>query len=103
MGAKTQHKGAGPGGGEDGVASSSCVRASGCQRDPAGQFNGGAPTGKMRGLRSYFVKRHTPLIYHHFDLLFSLLFWPGEAHGLYGPWGRKELDTTEGLSLSLHF
>ena len=67
------------------MASSSCVRASGCQSDPAGQFNGGAPAGKMRGLRSYFVKRHTPLIYHHFDLLISLLFWPGESHGLENP------------------
>ena len=23
------------------------------------------------------------------------LFWPGEFHGLYSPWGRKELDTTK--------
>ena len=23
------------------------------------------------------------------------IFWPGEFHGLYSPWGRKELDTTE--------
>ena len=23
------------------------------------------------------------------------VFWPGEFHGLYGPWGPKELDTTE--------
>ena len=28
-------------------------------------------------------------------------FWPGECHGLYSPWGRKESDTTERLSLSL--
>ena len=27
-------------------------------------------------------------------------FWPGESHGLYSPWGQKELDTTEPLSLS---
>ena len=26
------------------------------------------------------------------------VFWPGEFHGLYSPWGRKELDTTERLS-----
>ena len=26
--------------------------------------------------------------------------WPGEFHGLYSPWGCKELDTTEQLSLS---
>ena len=29
------------------------------------------------------------------------IFWPGEFHGLYSPWGRKESDTTEQLSLSL--
>ena len=28
----------------------------------------------------------------------TLVFWPGEFHGL-SPWGRKELDTTEWLSL----
>ena len=27
------------------------------------------------------------------------VFWPGEFHGLYSPWGCKELDTTEWLSL----
>ena len=30
-----------------------------------------------------------------------LQFWPGEFHGLYSLWGRKELETTERLSLSL--
>ena len=29
------------------------------------------------------------------------VFWPREFHGLYSPWGCKELDTTEQLSLSL--
>ena len=28
------------------------------------------------------------------------LFWPGEVHGLYSPWGHRELNTTEQLSLS---
>ena len=28
------------------------------------------------------------------------IFWPEEFYGLYSPWGRKELDTTEQLSLS---
>ena len=28
------------------------------------------------------------------------VFWPGEFHGLYSPWGHKELDMTEQLSLS---
>ena len=27
------------------------------------------------------------------------VFWLGEFHGLYSPWGRKESDTTERLSL----
>ena len=27
------------------------------------------------------------------------VFWPREFHGLYSPWGCKELDTTEQLSL----
>ena len=31
------------------------------------------------------------------------VFWPGEFCGLYTPWGCKELDTTEWLSLSLSF
>ena len=31
----------------------------------------------------------------------TLVFWPGEFHGLYSPWGHKGLDTTELLSLSL--
>ena len=34
------------------------------------------------------------------------VFWPGEFHGLYSPWGRQELDPTKWLSLhfiSLHF
>ena len=29
------------------------------------------------------------------------VFWPRESHGLYSPWGCKELDMTEPLSLSL--
>ena len=28
------------------------------------------------------------------------VFWPGEFHGLFSSWGRKELDRTERLSLS---
>ena len=30
----------------------------------------------------------------------AAVFWPGEFHGLYRPWCRKESDTTEWLSLS---
>ena len=29
------------------------------------------------------------------------VLWPGEFHGLYSPWGCKELDTAERLSLHL--
>ena len=31
----------------------------------------------------------------------TAVFWPGEFHGLYSPWGCKESDMTEQLSLSL--
>ena len=30
------------------------------------------------------------------------VFWPGEFHGLYSPWGHKESDTTERPSLHWH-
>ena len=29
------------------------------------------------------------------------VFWPGEVHGLYSPWDRKESDRTERLSLHI--
>ena len=29
------------------------------------------------------------------ERLSTPVFWPGEFHGLYSPWGRKELDSTE--------
>ena len=31
------------------------------------------------------------------------VFWPGEFHGLYSPWGRKEFDRTERLSLAQEY
>ena len=30
------------------------------------------------------------------------VFWPGKFQGLYSPWGRKESDMTERLSLSFN-
>ena len=36
------------------------------------------------------------------DRLPTPVFWPGEFHGLYSPWGCKESETTEQFSLSLH-
>ena len=35
------------------------------------------------------------------ERLSTPVFWPGEFHWLYSPWGCKELDVTEQLSLSL--
>ena len=32
------------------------------------------------------------------ERLLTPVFWPREFHGLYSPWGRKELDTTEQFS-----
>ena len=37
------------------------------------------------------------------EKLSAPVFWPGEFHGLYGPWGCKGSDRTEQLSLSLSF
>ena len=34
------------------------------------------------------------------ERLHTPVFWPGEFHGLYSPWGCQESDTTERLSLS---
>ena len=31
----------------------------------------------------------------------TAIFWPGESHGLYSPWGRKESDMTKLLSPTL--
>ena len=33
----------------------------------------------------------------------TAVFWPGEFHGLYSPWGCKESDRMEQLSLSCYF
>ena len=35
------------------------------------------------------------------ECLPTVVFWPGEFHGLYSPWVHEESDTTERLSLSL--
>ena len=37
------------------------------------------------------------------ERLSTPVFWPGDFHGPYRPWGCKELDTTERISLSLSF
>ena len=37
----------------------------------------------------------------HFSILTWRIPWIEEPDGLYSPWGHKELDTTEGLTLSL--
>ena len=31
------------------------------------------------------------------------VFWPGEFHGLYSPWGHKESDTSEQLHVDVDF
>ena len=64
-----------------GLPCSSAGKESACNTGDLGSIPGlGRSPGKGKGLP-------TPV------------FWPGEFHGLYSPWGRKELDTTEQLSL----
>ena len=36
------------------------------------------------------------------ERLLTPLFWPGEFHGLYSPWGGKESNMSERLSLCFH-
>ena len=36
------------------------------------------------------------------ERILTSAFWPGEFHGLYSPWGHKELDTTEQLNQKTH-
>ena len=36
------------------------------------------------------------------EQLSTPVFWPEGIHGLYSPWGRKESDMTEPLSLSIY-
>ena len=35
------------------------------------------------------------------ERLSTPVFWPGEFHGLYNPWGRRESDTTGRISLHI--
>ena len=44
--------------------------------------------------------RHVKILSRR-EMLPTPVFWPGEFHGLSSPWGCKESDTTEQLSLSL--
>ena len=37
------------------------------------------------------------------EMLPTLVFWPGEFHGLYSPCGHKESDTIKQLSLSIFY
>ena len=48
--------------------------------------------GSIPGLGSFPWKR---------ERLPTPVFWPGEFHGLYSPWGHRDLDMTERLALSL--
>ena len=69
--------------GHEGFPCGSAGKESACKAEDLGSIAGlGRSPGEGKGLP-------TPV------------FWPGEFHGLYGPWGRRESDTTE--RLSLHF
>ena len=49
---------------------------------------------------SHFIQDEINYIPWRKERLPTPVFWPGEFHGLYSPWGHKESDTTEGLSFS---
>ena len=47
------------------------------------------------------MKRKLLIIPWRRERLPTLVFWPGGFHGLWSPWGHKELHMTERLSLSV--
>ena len=51
----------------------------------------------MQEILVWFLGQEDPL---EKERLPTPVFWPGEFHGLYSPWGRKESGTPEQLSLS---
>ena len=51
-------------------------------------------------MRETWIKFWFGKIPWNWERLPTPVFWPGEFHGLYSPWGGKESDTTELLSLS---
>ena len=46
-----------------------------------------------------WVRHQVGKIPWRWEQLPTPVFWLGKLHGIYSPWGRKELDTTEQLSL----
>ena len=61
----------------------------------------GASTGKDSAMQETWVQSRVGKTPWRRERLSTSVFWPEEFHGLYNPWGHKELDTTERLSLSL--
>ena len=55
--------------------------------------------GSILGLESSLEKGKAWRIPWRRERLPTPVFWPGELYGLYGPWGHKQLDMTEQLSL----
>ena len=56
--------------------------------------------GSIPGLgRSPGEGKGYPFQYFQDSRIPTPVFWPREFHGLYSPWGRKESDMTEPLSL----
>ena len=58
------------------------------------------------GTRAKQPEPKTVLLQTYFTSLVCIIlctpvFWPRDFHGLYSPWGHKESDTTEQLSLHI--
>ena len=70
---------------EVGFPGSSAGKESACNAEDPGSIPGlGRSPGERKGLP-------------------TSIFWPGELHEPYSPWGRKESDMTERLSHTLSF
>ena len=67
-----------------------CLRASVCWASLINQLIKNPPTMLEPGFNPWVGK-----IPWRRERLPTPVFWPGEFHGLHGPWGCKESDTTE--------
>ena len=55
--------------------------------------------GRLVGFQDTIISGFYGKIPCRMERLPTAVLWPGEFHGLYGPWSHKESDTTERLSL----
>ena len=84
------------------ISDTCCTFIIDCHYFPLWGFPGGSVVKNPPAMWETWVRSLGWKIPWRRERLPTPVFWPGEFHGLYSPWGRKESDTTERLSLSLY-